>query len=79
MARVRRLLLIGAFAGIAYLVWRWQRTRTEQPPHTGFPGSPADGRSTPPPAPAFPPEQPPSAAPGGPRVSEIVRNRGRGR
>ncbi len=80
MARVRRLLFIGAFAGIAYLVWRWQRKRTEQPPHTGFPGAPEAERITAPPPPTFPSEQPPSAggpaAPGGPRPIPTRVHRG---
>ncbi len=80
MARVRRLLFIGAFAGIAYLVWRWQRTRTEQPPHTGFPGAPEAGRITATPLPTFPSTPSPSAggpaAPGGPRPIPTRVHRG---
>ncbi|MCS6882160.1 MAG: helix-hairpin-helix domain-containing protein [Oscillochloridaceae bacterium] len=60
MARVRRLLLIGALAGIAYLVWRWQRTRTEHAPPAGLPGSPQAGSRLASPSPTLPSEQPPS-------------------
>lgn len=49
MARARKLLWLGAFAGIAYLVWRWRREQTERVrrsvpshgPQTGFASYPA--------------------------------------
>lgn len=62
MARARRLLWLGALAGIVYMLWRWRRQEAERlslPPG----GSLASAGSAPP---AFTPlpDQPPSFTPG---------------
>ncbi|NWF79068.1 MAG: helix-hairpin-helix domain-containing protein [Chloroflexi bacterium] len=72
MARARKLLWLGAFAGIAYLVWRWRREQTEKVrlsapshgPQAGFASYPAPTTSPHPAQPTPPTSDSPAAASG---------------
>ncbi len=72
MARARKLLWLGAFAGIAYLVWRWRREQTEKVrlsapshgPQAGFASYPAPTTSPHPAQPTPPTPDSPAAASG---------------
>jgi competence protein ComEA len=79
MARARRLLWIGALAGIVYLIWRWRSQQVSEPGL--LPGPPIPDTPGPSPwgqaAPAAPatPEQPPE--PVAPTAAEAVTFRER--